>query len=218
MPLLYKYSRIHEAFFKEHGEQLWYKKGQLLVWPNEQYPWVYFLVSGYVRSSFTLPSGTTRIIGFFRPGTTFAQSGSFFDDDGGKLEYVAETAISLYRIKRSDFFMHLDRDPEFAREYLDMVLRSRIYLIERIVYQGESGIERKFARWLLFMIKYYSVQEKTGCRILIPLTQTTIANFLHITRESANTTMRAFEKKKLLKIHKKHILVPNIDKLQKILS
>jgi CRP-like cAMP-binding protein len=218
MPLLYKYSKIHEAFFKRHGELLWYKKGQLLVSPVEQYPWVYFLVSGYVRSSFTLSDGTPRIIGFFRPGTTFAQSGSFFDDEGGKIEYTAETSASLYRIKRSDFFLQLGRDPEFAQEYLDMVLRSRIYLIERIIYQGENGVERKFARWLLFMIKYYCTHEKEGCRILIPLTQTTIANFLHITRESANATIRNFEKKKLLKIVKKHIVIPDISKLQKLLA
>ncbi len=218
MPLLYKYSHVHETFFKKRGELLWYKKDQLLVWPAEQYPWVYFLVTGYVRSSFTLSDGTARIIGFFRPGTTFAQSGSFFGDEGGKLEYTAETAVSLYRVKRSDFFMHLGRDPEFAQEYLDMVLRSRIYLIERIIYQGENGIERKFARWLLFMTKHYGTEVKNGCHIYIPLTQTTIANFLHMTRESTNTIMRTFIKKRIIKVSNKIIHIPDIEKLKRVLA
>ena len=210
--------KLHEQYFKQHGELLLYKKGQHLVWPADTYPWVYFLVLGHVRVCFRINDATSRIIGFFIPGSTFAQSGSFFADDGGGLQYIAETPVQVLRVSRSAFLSQLDNDAAFNKEYLDSILRHQIFLIDRIVYQGEPGIEKKFARWLLFMCKYYSDSTKSPIKISLPLSQNTIADFLHITRESANAVIRDFTKKGLVSVQDQYLHVHDKTAIQKLLT
>lgn len=210
----------HVSFFKEHGERIVYKKGQHIVWPADNFPWVYNLESGFARVTFAGKDDDARIIGFFTPGTTFAQVGSFFDSDSGTIEYLAETPVVVHRVKRDAFFEKLDTDKEFAKSYLNISLRNQIFLIDRIVYQGENGISKKMIRWILFMVKYYGVDvpNSNHVEIEIPLTQTTIASFLHVTRESANAAIRELVKKNLIEVSNKKIVILDCAALKKELA
>ena len=203
-----------ETYFAKHGEDIAYEKGQHLVWRNDESLWVYLLRSGFVRASFSFPDGTRRIIGFFVPGSVFAQSGSFFADKDGMLSYSAETPVTVLRVKRSHFLQSLDTGTDMAKDYLDLTLRNQIFLVDRLMYQGEAGIRKKFARWLLFMCKYYCLDASNPGTIRIPLTQTTIADFLHITRESANAVIKEFVDKEYIRVESKVITIIDRDALK----
>lgn len=190
-----------------------YKKGYCLVRPEDENPWIYFLQSGLVKVSFAFNTGEERLVGYFIPGQTFAQSGSFYADEGGGLEYVAAEDTIVYRISKEAFFSQLKTDPNFNADYIQILLKNQIFLIDRIVYQGESTVDRKMLRWLIFMSKYYCDHTEKGCRISVPLTHDDIANFLHITRESAGKALNKLAKRKLVTLDKKHIVIPAINKL-----
>lgn len=221
MESFFKKEESHVAFFKEHGERIVYKKGQHIVWPADNFPWVYNLESGFARVAFSgKDEHEKRIIGFFSPGISFAQVGSFFDSDSGTIEYTAEVPSVAYRVSRTDFFKKLDDDHEFARAYLNISLRNQIFLIDRIVYQGENGIGRKFLRWLMFMVKYYGVDvpNTNHVEIAVPLTQSIVADFLHVTRESANAVMRDLVKKKIIETKNKKIIILDCAALKNLLA
>lgn len=221
MESFFKKEESHVAFFKEYGERIVYKKGQHIVWPADNFPWVYNLESGFARVVFSgKDEHEKRIIGFFSPGISFAQVGSFFDSDSGTIEYTAEVPSVAYRVSRTDFFKKLDDDHEFARAYLNISLRNQIFLIDRIAYQGENGIGRKFLRWLMFMVKYYGVDvpNTNHVEIAVPLTQSIVADFLHVTRESANAVMRDLVKKKIIETKNKKIIILDCAALKNLLA
>ncbi len=202
----------------ENGEPVEYGRGQHVVWRKEQSDWVFFLAEGLVRVSFSFPDKTDRIIGYFVPGAAFAQSGSFMEDYDGMLSYTSETASKILRMKRKRFLACLKSDSRLMSEYLGMTLRNQILLIDRIVYQGEKGLYGKCARWLLFMAKYYGKEDGSRCTIAVPLTQDTIADFLHATRESVNATLQRLIKEKHIAIVRKKISILNCGKLRKLLD
>lgn len=208
----------HRAFFTKYGQKVTYKKGQYYVMPSDDSPWVFFLINGLVKISFTFSDGNDRLIGFFLPGMTFAQSGSFFQDEGGGgLEYCSVGTSTAYRISRQVFLDQLKKDPAFSQDYVQALLRNQIYLVDRIVYQGEKGIYPRTLRWLLFMAKFYghtTDPKKDTCTIAVPLTQETAANFMHVTRESASFAFRKLTAKKLISVKKKLITIHSISALK----
>lgn len=215
MARFFQYLSRHEKLFSAHGEKLLYKKGQMLVWRKEESEWVYFLISGTIKVAFTLQDGTERLLGYFQPGMTFAQMGSFFSDPHASLEYEALENSYVYRIPRSLFLKSVALDPDINKEYIDQILRNQIYLIERIEYQGEKGIKAKMVKWLLFMHKYYCDSESTACTINVPLTHEVVANFLHATRESVSKNINQLRRDGHITIKSKHITITDIDALRK---
>lgn len=218
MNSFFGYNSVHEKFFKAHGNTVPFKRGQYLVAAMDESPWVFFLADGLVKVQFGFNNGTERLIGYFLPGMTFAQSGSFFSDSGGELEYIAATPNSVYRIRREVFLQQLQVDLDFSSAYLDMILKNQIFLIERIVYQGENTVEKKFLRWLLFMMKYYGQESAGTCQIMIPITQTEIANFLHTSRVSVSNAMIPLCDKQVISITSKYITVHDAARIKALLE
>lgn len=218
MSKFFAFSHRFEDCFFEYGELVEYDKGQHIVWRNDKSEWVFFSQEGLVRVSFTLLDKSSRIIGYFPPGMVFAQSGSFWGEHDGTLSYTAELPTKIYRMKRQVFLKCLKDSPETMQEYLNMTLRNQIYLIDRVVYQGEKGLYAKCVRWLLFMAKYYGKSKGVACEITVPLTQDTAANFLHATRESVNVVLKQLEREKHIVLSSKHIRIADTKKLQQLLG
>ena len=99
-----------------------------------------------------------------------------------------------------------------------MILKNQIFLIERIVYQGENTVEKKFLRWLLFMMKYYGQESAGTCQIMIPITQTEIANFLHTSRVSVSNAMIPLCDKQVISITSKYITVHDAARIKALLE
>lgn len=212
----FTYAHEHEKFFTAHGQRVTYKKGQYIVTPLDDSPWVFFLSEGVAQASFVFNDGNERLIGYFLPGMTFAKSGSFFANNDGFLEYIAKETCTVFRIKRELFRQKLIDNTSFNSEYMDMVLKNQMFLIERIVYQGESGIDMKFLRWVAFMVKYYGDQHGKTSNIIVSTNHQEIANFLHVTRVSVGKVIKKYTALGVIDTQKKRIVV-DINTLQKYL-
>lgn len=212
------FSNHHQKYFAKNGQKISYKKGHYIVTPMDSNPWVYFLESGTVRISFSCSDGQERLIGYFIPGMTFAQSGSFFDQDSGGLEYVADTNIVVYRIPRQDFLQQITKDMDFNADYVNGLLRNQLYLVDRIVYQGEKRVYLRCVRWLLLMAKFYGVSSEKGSTIGVQMTQDTIANFLNTTRESVSGCFSELKKSGLVSVNHKTITITDLGELRQELN
>ncbi len=195
-----------------------YKKGQYLVVAIDESPWVFFLQSGIVQASFTLADGDMRLLGYFTPGVAFAKSGSFFADSGGDIEYQAVDTVTVYRVQREVFFTQLRSNVVFAEEYRAMLLKNQLFLIDRIVYQGEKTIERKLLRWLLFMAKYYGESTGAACYITVPTLQHDIANFLHASRVSIGNALHDLTATKIIATHQRHITIHDMAAIKSLVE
>lgn len=208
-----------KAFFEKHGQRLVYDKKQEFIRADDPQPWVYFLDQGIVEVSYAFEdSAGDRLLGYFMKHMVFAQNRSFFNDVEGDLKYRSVEPIVVYRVHRDKFLAELDKSFEFTKEYLQIVLLVRIFTTDLVIYLGEYRIHNRCIRWLLLMAKYYGEQTKDGCRIVVPLTQDTIANFLHVSRESVSKTLREFTKDGHITIKKKYITIADLDKLKALLE
>lgn len=66
--------------------------------------YVFFLDQGIIKASIRSRNDSLEnIIGYFFPGATFAQSGSFFEDSSNTLDYEVVESSNLYRLERGIF-------------------------------------------------------------------------------------------------------------------
>jgi len=214
----FDHQATHEAYFRAHGTKIVYKKGQYIVTPHDDSPWVHFLAEGYVNASFGSYDGTERLLGFFLPGMSFAKIGSFFQRDDGNLQYCAVSPVTVYRIRQEDFLGQLTKDSAFNAEYTNWLLKVQILLIERIVFLAQPTMRQRVLHWLVFMKKYYGeASTDTTCRIAIPLTQDIIGSFLHTTRESVGIILRDLQRDKIISIDNKYITIKQTHLLEEML-
>lgn len=180
----------HKAFFAQHGERVSAARGEYFADAVNDHPWVYFVESGLVKISFALPQQPERIIGFFIQDMLFAQSAQLYSDAQGAAEFCAVTDTVAWRISRDTYAQAREDHLPILKEYVKIIQHNQSYLVDRIVYQSEPNIEKKFLRWLLFMLKYYGADGPYARTVAIPLTQEAIASFIHVSRETINKTMR----------------------------
>lgn len=212
------YSKSQEDYFAKNGQRIVYGNKRYIVTSTDNDQWVYFLKEGLVRVSYTLLDGKERLIGYFVPGVTFAKSGSFFDSPDGTLEYTTRDKSVLYRLPQDKFTSELKKNEKLSSDYMNMVLRNQIYLIDRVVYQGENGIHRKLLRWLLFMAKYYGDVNNDSAQIVFSLSQEEIANFLHVTRVSVNNILGFYTSNGVIDIKGRKINITSIERIKKLLE
>jgi CRP/FNR family transcriptional regulator len=209
----------HKRFFSKSGQTINYKKGEYLANSHDPNNWVFFLVDGLVSVGFSSDTGESRLIGYFLPGMTFAQSGTFFEEFiTVQLDYKACTDSKVLRVNRQVFLEKIHQDTGLNTDYITALLRNQIFLIERITYQSEKGVYKKCIRWLLFMAKFYGIQDNDKLEIQVPITQELAANFMNITRESAAAALKKLKHKKLISFKSKRATIHNPTLLQQELG
>lgn len=214
------FASAHQALFKKHGNRVIYKKSQLLVGHGESSPWMFFLETGRVKLVFASHDGEERILGFFFPGMTFAQSGAFYSLPHMDLEYEAYAGdCVVWRIKREEFFAACKKDKAIYDDWYVTIHKNQDMLIERILYLGEREPRRRIIGWLLGMTRYYSNAQPDGSvRFAVPMTQDAIASFVHLGRESVNKVLGELKSGKIISVKNHYITVRNLEKLRTELS
>ncbi|HMQ95969.1 MAG TPA: Crp/Fnr family transcriptional regulator [Candidatus Saccharibacteria bacterium] len=214
----HSYAHSHLAYLQKHGQKVIYKKGQLLVRREEDSPWSFFIESGYVKMMFTDDIGNERVLGFGIPGMTITQSGSFYSMPHVELEYEAHTDCIVWRMPRSEFIAAMQQNPEIFREWHERILQNHNLLIERILYIGEKQPRRRIISWLLAMARYYSFHQPDDSYFIeIPVNQSIIASWTHLSRETTSKIISELKKQGLIHIKHRFITVPDIEKLRKAL-
>ncbi len=204
----------HRRFFHAHGRAFHYKKDQLFSLPSDSHPWVYYIESGIVKVSFSIDNTTERLIGFFVTDMIFAQSSVFYNADNGKVSFTTMVPTKVFRMDKDTYLAQVVSNAKLKNEYIQCILHNQSFLLDRIVYQAEPNVDKKFLRWVLFMLKYYGPLTEKPATILMRVTQETIANFLHVSREAVNKSMMHYIKQGVISVDKKLITVEDMPRLQ----
>lgn len=207
----------HRALFRQQGQEVVFKKNQFFADHHDIHPWVYYLEEGVIKLSFNM-SGDERIIGYFVPNMMFAQSRVFYEQDSGNIQYSSITKARALRVSREFYLQQLEKNEALRHEYIQCILHNQTFLIDRVAYHGENNVEKKFLRWVLFMLKFYGIEGNGSHYIGLPLTQETISHFLHVTRETVNKVIAQYTRQGLIQIRHKHIYALDLAKIKAILE
>jgi CRP-like cAMP-binding protein len=188
------------------------QKGELLFNVGDESDALFVIASGRIRIWTISATGVEVTLNVQIAGAIFGEIGML---DGG-VRTAGASAMSpteLISISRKTFFDALDRDPQLARNVIELLCRRLRWTTARVEDAVLRPAAQRLARILAHLAKDHSRPTPRGQEITIKLTQGELAQWTAMSRESLNKLLNrwiddgvVFQEKGVLTICKPDLL------------
>src|SRR5580700_5310742 len=168
-----------------------YRKRQTIFSQGDASRSVFYLRSGTVKITVTSSSGKEAVIALLQPGDFFGE-GSIA---GQRLRVSAATAMgptSALEIEKREMIRVIHEEAEFSDRFVAHMLKRNVRVEEDLVDQLFNSSEKRLARALLLIARYG--KEKTQEKIVVRVSQETLAEMIGTTRGRVSFFMNKFRK------------------------
>lgn len=188
------------------------KRGKLLFRKGDEGTNLYVVCAGAVRVSAPSEQGKDAVFNLFVPGEIFGEI-AFLDGGPRTADAVMIEAGEIMVIERRDFLPLLERYPELALRFLEILcgrLRRTSQQLEDIIF---LGLEPRLAKALLYLYESSSEPSRK-----LKVTQRDISQLIGTARESTNKQLRTWERRKWVKLEHRGLTILAPDALRKLVS
>ena len=203
-----------EPFFREY-KPLFYRKGQVIVHPQDEINSVYFIEKGYVKFYFISQNGKEITFLIYSPGYFFPVLYTFLGSET-KYYFEALTPLILRKAPREIFTNLISKNSEslilIGRE---IVIRLQ-ELLERIEFLTLGNASQNVAFILSDCAGRFGNKSGTAYRINVPLVHKDIASMAGLTRETVSIEMKKFQDQGLISYRGKYIVIKNLEKFKQL--
>ena len=202
----------------ERATERKYLKGEIIFFEDNNDENLYILLEGRVKLTMLSPEGKEKAISILQVGDIFGEM-SLFDQDTTPITAEVIDDARLVSVPFQDLEEIIRQEPEVAIKIIEaLAKRSRLLTsqIRELVFQDAEG---RLASLLMRFIEDFGVEVKSGYLIDIVLTHQEIANLMGSSRVTVTKLLNQFIDEGIIKIHKRKIVVMDIDRLgEKIIS
>ena len=203
--------------FFEKYRLIEYKKGDVIFRPGDDFYSVSFVKDGYVRLFTQTKQGKEITINLFKP--VFYLSLMFASNHKeNNYFFEAITDVTLWKAPVEDVRLFLRNDPEVLEWLNDKLLKT---LDEVLTNVGETTSGDSYSKVISIinsLASKFGKEDTDGITIDFQTTHRVIASLAGISRETASLQIKKMENEGLLKQQNRRIVIPDIQKLQKISS
>lgn len=204
------------SFFSRQ-KLLTFRKGEIILMPDETPRGIFFIREGHVRVYSLTEWGDEKLFVIYKQQEIFPLFW-VFDKNPIKRFYEAMDDVELLCAPTEDFLSYIKSNPDSLMEFTYKIAGIFYVCLDRIdTLEYINAYPRLIAR-LLYLTKRFG--EKRGNKLLIsiPLTHKDIATSISMTRETVSRELEKLEKKNLIKYVNHQIVVNDIKKLEAELS
>ncbi|MFV0290739.1 MAG: Crp/Fnr family transcriptional regulator [Mangrovibacterium sp.] len=189
-----------------------YQDGELLVKEGEPLDLAYFVHRGAVQTSFEVFGGREVKVNVLESPSAIAQDSIFAQDALYPVSARAIGMVDVMIIKHSELLKGFQMNPKLLANYLLFVSNRHKALNSRMRVLLIKTIPQKLAFYILDLVK------DDSNHIVIPMTQTDLAEYLAVTRPSLARGLRQLAELKLIKYRIRRIEILNKSGLAELLD
>jgi len=205
------------AFFYSHT-RMQYKKGEVIIRPEDEPSGVYLIEWGFVKAYSITKYGEENLLLVRGSGSVFPLIWAFTGEHRS-VSYEAMEETSLWRVSKSDYKDFLDKNPETMPIILDMAIEAYRLHSERVMTLSYRTARERIVSFLLVTANRFGVVQKDGSTmIMAPFRQTDLASSVNATRETTSRELNAMRKKGLTKTVESKIVICDIEAMQKLVE
>jgi CRP-like cAMP-binding protein len=194
-----------KAFFGAHP-LLTFKAGDVIIRPDDEIHFVYYVESGYVSQQVVSENGEDFILNIYRAGSYFPIS-LILHGVKNDCSYEALTKLTVRKAPVREVLAFMQKNPAVMEELLVRLasgLNSMASKTEALVFGTAS---RKVAATLYFTAQRFGKLNGQATIIDFPLTHKRIAAMTGITRETASIEMAKLKKQGILSYKGKQVKI-----------
>lgn len=198
-----------------------YGAGQIVVYHGDQPNYVFFVTKGVYKFHDSDQDGNEKIMHIGGPPDFFPLFYTVYTKDHVDAFYSTVTACDFIMIPLDAFRHQLKTNSSFAYEIITWYAHDMDQMVLRLKSMEKSTATHKLAQALrgLLGVRSHKLQLRSDWhKIGFPISQQTLASYAGMTRETVNSTLKEFEKSKIVRMPKKMILEINMQNLTKLLE
>ena len=201
-----------DLFFSQF-RPLRYKRGEVIIRPNDVPPGVYYIDKGYVRLYALSEAGQELDLIIFKPGDIFPLIWAF--NDHNSTQYCeAMTPVEIQRAPKEEFMEFVQKNPDAMLTITGRILTRLGGILERMEYMVFGNAYQKVSSILVICAERFGVKQRNEILIRVPLTHRDIANLIGLTRETTSVELKKLERSGIISKKGGQFRVENLEKLK----
>jgi CRP/FNR family transcriptional regulator len=208
-PLFAKLADAEVAQLAERMRMRAFKRGEALFRKDDPGMHLYVVLGGAVKIALPGEFGQEALVSIMRPGDFFGEL-ALFD---GSPRSASATALEDTRaalLARDDFLAFLETHPGAVRVVLDALAKTIRRLSDRVEDLIVLDVPSRVAKYLLDL-----AQADGTAKLELTLTQDELAAFIGASRVSVNRVLGDLERREIIGIRRRHIVIVDPDRLAK---
>jgi len=203
--------------FREHGVKQTFKKGDVIIRPNETPQGVFFIYEGLVKAYDITKYNEENLLIIRKEGELFPLIWAVTGEERHVI-YQALAPTTTWRLSRESFHQFLSTQSDTLAPLLDMTIEMYRIHSERILNLEYRTVRERLISFLLTMGHRFGKKVDGNLLIEVPLRHQDIASSINATRETTSRELSALERKGLLSNKQSLILLKDLDALRKHIS
>lgn len=200
------------AFFSEFPHKSC-KKGEIIVYPDEQPAGAFYIKQGYVREYSISVEGVEVTIHIFAPHTFFPMTW-VIGDIKNRYYYEAFTDLEVYSASKEKVKEFLHQNPDVVYDLTTRLLHGLDRFTTRIEQLAHAKASIRMISTVLFLVRHFGKAEGSTVTLTEKFTHREIAAFAGVTRETASREWEQLKRDRLISQDNHHIIIPDLKKLQ----
>ncbi|MBI2022035.1 Crp/Fnr family transcriptional regulator [Candidatus Daviesbacteria bacterium] len=190
-----------------------FKKGEILIRPNEVPPGVFYLTEGVVRRYSISSSGEELTLNIFKPISFFPMSW-VINDTLTHHYFEALTEVKVIKAPKEDVKNFILKETDILVDLVSRIYRGLDGFMLRMEYLMSGNAYTKLITELLINTKRFGETVKDGTTLKIKLTQRDLAAQTGIARETVSRELKKLKKSGLIDLNNRFIIVKDIHNLE----
>lgn len=182
-----------------------YKENEIIYFENEDHPYYYFIIEGFVAIYKIFLEGDERYLFINNSGRRFNE----FVIDGRKTTTSAKahTKAKVLRVEKDLILELMEEDFDFNLEIVNSISRIARRMQRQMANVGSYNTKKRIAARLWKLSRDHGVRKSDFTEIRIPLSQSDFSNLVGTSRETVNRTLRELEDEGYICLDGKYIMV-----------
>jgi CRP/FNR family transcriptional regulator len=191
-----------------------YKKGEVILRPENDPQGVSYLKKGYVRQYMVAQSGAMLMLHIFKPGSFFPMTW-VVNNESNRYYLEAVTPVEIWRAPKKEVGEFLKAHADVAHDLTRRLLLGISGMRRRMEYLVMDSAYQKTVLLFLYLVQNIGEKEGTGFVLPVPVTHREIAAWIGTTRETASLQVETLKKRGLIIYRRRQLVIPNFKKLEK---
>jgi len=203
--------------FTKYGQKRNFKKGDIIIHPQDKPPGVFYIVHGLVKAYDITKYNEENLLIIRKQDEIFPLIWALTGEERS-IYYQALAPTTTLQISRGDFEKQILKNTGALVPLLDMTLEMYRLHSERILNLEYRTARERIISYLLTMSSRFGVETKAGTMIDVPLKHQDIASSVNATRETISREISYLTKTGLVDKTKFIYLIKDIDKLKSMVN
>lgn len=193
-----------------------YKKGQIIIFPGDTPPGIFYLVSGQIRQYDVTYRGDEMVVNLFKPKSFMPMLWAFTHTEN-RFFYDAATDVEARLAPADKVLEFLQQNPDVTYDLVQRLYIGLDGLLQRMAHLMGGSAKSRVLYELLLASKRFGVKSPDGT-LSVMMNETELATYTGLSRETINREIKKLKERDLVEVKRSEIIIKNQELVEKELG